>query len=95
MRPPGEDVEDKLGTVDDPHLGDIADGLDLRRREVLVENDKVRAELLGADDELLQLAFTEEITRIDVMGPLNDRIQDMDRIGTGELLQLLDGLLLL
>jgi len=43
---PREDVEDELGAVDDAQLGKVADGLDLGRRKVLVENDQVRSELL-------------------------------------------------
>ncbi len=58
--PPREDVEDELGAVDDPHLGDVADGLDLGGGQVLVEDDEVGAELLGADDELLELSLTRE-----------------------------------
>ncbi len=91
---PREDVEDELGAVDDAHLGDVADGLDLRRREVLVEDDQVRAELLGADDELLELAFAEKIPRIDVVRPLDHGVEHGDPVRAGEFLELLDGFFL-
>ena len=94
MRPAREDVEDELGAVDDPHLGDVADGLDLRGGQVLIKDDEVGAELLGADDELLELAFAEQVPGIDVVRPLDHGVEHGDRVRSGEFLELFDGLFL-
>src|SRR5207253_6743252 len=80
-----EDVEDQLRAVDDLELGRFGNRVQLRRREVLVEDDELGAVLHRSQVELLELAAAEQRARI---GPaaLQHRVEHGDSRGARELL---------
>ena len=89
LRPLREDVEDQLGAVEDLEAGGLGDVAGLRRREVGVEDDQVRHQLHGAEQDVLQLPLADERARVDLVPVLQRGVHHLDAGGAGQLLQLL------
>ena len=49
--PLGEEVQDELGAVDDLEFGEVGDGAHLGGAELGVEDQQVRPQLQGLDDQ--------------------------------------------
>ena len=84
----GEDVEDHLGAVDDLHLGEIGDRADLGGAQLVVEDEQVRPHLERPDDEVGELPPADEIAGVHLGAALDDSVEDLDRGGAAELLEL-------
>ena len=87
-RPPGEDVEDELGAIDDVDVEDLLDVPRLRGREIVVEYDEVRAAVVNLPGELLDLAFADEGRAVDARAGLQRLPHDRGARAAGEELEL-------
>ena len=67
LRALGKDIEDELSAIDDLEVGRFVDRAHLRGREILIEDDRVRAELQAANDQLIELAFADQRSRIELL----------------------------
>ena len=74
-RAPGEDVEDQLGPVDDLALQFLFELAQLRRRQLVVEDDDVDVRFGAGSRERRHLAAADEGRRIG-LGPLLQHPQD-------------------
>ena len=91
--PLGKDVQDQLGPVNDPELGEVGDGAHLAGIQLLVEDQKVRPPLEGPDGQVHQLFSTHEKTGMKLMASLADLIQNDDAGCVGQVRQLVQRIL--
>src|SRR5690606_37176567 len=89
--PLGENVEDKLRTIDNLEVGGGRNVGALRRRDIPVDNENVRIELHGADDDLIEFAATHHKLRVDAIAHPDHDVRHFDSGGAGELPQLPQG----
>ncbi len=89
----GEDVQDHLGAVDDLQFREVRNGADLGRREFVIENEQVGADLQGPDHHVRELSFPHEVLRVDLLAVLRDGVENLDPAGLGKLLELGKGIL--
>ena len=87
-----EDVEDELRAVDDLEIALLGDRRGLRGREIAIEDEDLRVELHGADDDLVELALAEHELRVDALAHLEDGVDDLDARRVRELAELADAL---
>ncbi len=59
-RAPGKDVEDQLGAIDDAPAARLLEVARLPRRQLVVDDDEVRAGLVAGARDLLDLARADE-----------------------------------
>jgi hypothetical protein len=71
-RAAGEDVEDQLRAIDDLAADHLLDFAQLRRRQLVVEDDDVDAGFLRGERQRLNLAGAEEGRRIGLRALLQD-----------------------
>ena len=91
LRAAGEDVEDELGAVEDAQRGGLADVPRLRRRQVVIEDQQIRAQRHGAHQDFLELALPHQRARVDLPPPLQDGVEHLHVGGPRQLAQLLHG----
>jgi len=91
VSPLREDVENHLGPVDDFHFGEICQGTDLSRGQLVIEDEEVRPHLEGLDDHVRQLAPAQDVAGVPDVAILDHGVEDLDAAGTGQFLQLRQG----
>ena len=84
----GEDVEDKLGAIEDFEVENPFEVAKLGRREVVVEDDRARAAGSRAGVDLLHFASPYQGSRIGLRGSLQDRAHHEGSSAGGEFLEL-------
>ena len=90
LGPLREDVEDQHRPVDHLQIGEVGDGVRLHRRQIGIEDQRVGVDLHGADQDLLQLAATDQVLRIGLVAALLHHAADADVGRATELAQLGD-----
>ncbi len=78
--PLGEDVEDELRAVDDLHADHLLQFAELRRRELVVDDDHVDARFGAGERQGLRFALADEGGRVGG-GPFLQRAHDHGRTG--------------
>ncbi len=91
--PAGEDIEDQLSAVDNPHLGMVGDRADLGGVEFLVEDQQIGVELQGLQHDLAQLAPAQNKPGVDLVPALDHGIEHDYPGRSGQLPQLIHRLL--
>ena len=95
VSPTGEDIQNQLRAVDHLHLGHFGDSPCLSRSQVLVEYEQVGATMQGFDHDVLQFATPQEVFGVDVLQPLEHRLQHGHVIGSNQFREFLQSFLLL
>ncbi len=86
----GEDVEDQLGPVDDPRLELVFQSALLRRRELVVDEERFRAGGGIRVLELRQLSFADEGAGIRPLPMLDERADGVDAGSASQLGELVE-----
>ncbi len=89
----GENVEDQLGTVDDPQIQALSQVSGLGGGEILVEDHQVHARLEAADHQIPELSLSHHEPAVYPGAVLDDHVDDVDPGRAGQLLELCDGVL--
>ncbi len=89
--PLGEEVEDELGAVNDLEFGEVGDGAHLGGGELGVEDQQVRPQLQGLNDQLRQFALAHEKAGIEAGAALDESGRHFQAGGPGQFGQFLHG----
>ena len=86
----GEDVEDHRGAVDGGAAEQLLQVAVLRRRQLVVEDDRVGVEAAAERGDLLRLAAPDEGGRVGRVAPLHDPAHDVGARAVHQLRQLVE-----
>ena len=89
----GEDVENELGTIQDPNTEAILEGLALRRCELVVEDYEIRFGASHALPKLIDLALPDVEAWMGGVDSLADDVDDLTTGGVSQPGQLIEVLL--
>jgi hypothetical protein len=92
LRPPREDVEDELRAIDDLAADRLLEIAQLRRAQLVVEDDDVGAELVTRRGQRLHLAAAEKCRGVGLRAVLQNAQDDQRAGGRCEAGELVEGM---